>query len=573
MINDIINYNNILKFAFIGVIIMKKRILACIVCLCVALSITPTIVFADDKEERVTSIEIADFKVVGDKSFINRTSSTDGNVVIIDQAGNYNITGSTTDYRIETQITDKTKVGTATIVLNGTSIKPTKSGAAIGVAKECLEGTKVTIKLAEGTTNEVLSNHDAGISNLGRELKIVGNGTLNATGGTNSAGIGGGEKGNGSNITISGNARVIAEGGDGGAGIGGGGCRHRKKGGNGSNITISGNSTVNATGGKNGGAGIGGGYYGKGENIEISGSATVNATGGTWGAGIGGGEKGNGSNIIISGSARVTANGSRNGAGIGGGRVGNGSNITISGSATVNATGGWLAAGIGGGVNGDGLDITISDHAIVNATSTSGVGIGGGIRGNGSNISISNNPTITITHKSIVNFGIGIGNGHDNDNSSKITISGGTVTVLNCKPFSNMPDLSGYKSYEIYLNGEKCKDPSDDVFTSFIGAFKIKPVASVSSSPDISSTFNITGSTNSSDPTDSSQTKTVPTQSTNDTNSNQSPKDTKQSTNITSSKTFKTGDNQYTLLIYSLISTISLIYIAFVLTKKKKFDK
>ena len=133
-----------------------------------------------------------------------------------------------------------------------------------------------------------------------------------------------------------------------------------------------------------------------------------------------------------------------------------------------------------------------------------------------------------------------------------------------------MPDLSGYKSYEIYLNGKKCEDPK---FTSYAEKFEIRPVTSVSSSPDISSTSNITGSTNSSDPTDSSQTKTVPTQSTNDTNSNQSPKDTKQSTNISSSKTFKTGDKQYTLLIYSLISTILLIYITFVLTKKKKFDK
>ena len=136
---------------------MKKRILACIVCLCVALSITPTIVFADDKEERVTSIEIADFKVVGDKSFINRTSSTDGNVVIIDQAGTYIIIGSTTSYRIEIRITDKTKAGEVKIILENASIPPTKPGAAIGVAEECAKGTNVTIILAESTENEVVS--------------------------------------------------------------------------------------------------------------------------------------------------------------------------------------------------------------------------------------------------------------------------------------------------------------------------------------------------------------------------------------------------------------------------------
>lgn len=69
-----------------------------------------------------------------------------------------------------------------------------------------------------------------------------------------------------SDITISG-GRVKASGGDDSAGIGGG------RGGDGSDISIS-DSNVSASGGA-AGAGIGGGRGGKGENVTISGSSTV----------------------------------------------------------------------------------------------------------------------------------------------------------------------------------------------------------------------------------------------------------------------------------------------------------
>ena len=95
-------------------------------------------------------------------------------------------------------------------------------------------------------------------------------GSLTATGGFNSAGIGGGYLGDGKNITITGGT-VNATGGSSGAGIGGG------RDGKGENITITG-GTVTATGGSDG-AGIGGGSSGSGENITINGG-TVNATGG-----------------------------------------------------------------------------------------------------------------------------------------------------------------------------------------------------------------------------------------------------------------------------------------------------
>lgn len=95
----------------------------------------------------------------------------------------------------------------------------------------------------------------------------ISGGRVKASGGDDSAGIGGGYLGSGSDITIKDNADVTANGGKWGAGIGGG------WGGDGSDISIS-DSNVSASGGA-AGAGIGGGSGGKGENVTISGSSTV----------------------------------------------------------------------------------------------------------------------------------------------------------------------------------------------------------------------------------------------------------------------------------------------------------
>lgn len=95
----------------------------------------------------------------------------------------------------------------------------------------------------------------------------ISGGRVKASGGDDSAGIGGGYLGSGSDITIKDNSDVTANGGKWGAGIGGG------RGGDGSDISIS-DSNVSASGGA-AGAGIGGGRGGKGENVTISGSSTV----------------------------------------------------------------------------------------------------------------------------------------------------------------------------------------------------------------------------------------------------------------------------------------------------------
>ena len=258
-------------------------------------------------------------------------------------------------------------------------------------------------------------------------------GSLTATGGSYSAGIGGSYWGSGENITINGGT-VTATGSYYGAGIGGG------ENGSGKNITING-GTVNATGGSQG-AGIGGGSSGSGENITIN-SGTVTAAGGSYGAGIGGGywgdyNSGNGGKDITINGGTVTATGGYLGAGIGGGGIGvydgytNGENITINGG-TVTATGGDRGAGIGGGSGsigigsigsggggyGSGKDITINGGTVIAAGGKEAAGIGGGDSGSSENITI-NGGTVTATGG---DRGAGIGGG-ESGSGSNVTVSG-----------------------------------------------------------------------------------------------------------------------------------------------------
>ena len=256
----------------------------------------------------------------------------------------------------------------------------------------------------------------------GKNITITG-GTVNATGGSSGAGIGGGREGKGENITITGGT-VTATGNEDGAGIGGGSS------GSGENITITG-GTVNATG--DGGAGIGGGNGGDGKNITITGG-TVEATGYFGSTGIGGGNGSDGENITITGGS-VTATGGEFAAGIGGSNGGSGNNITIKGG-TVTATGGEGGAGIGGGAEGGGGNNITIKGGTVTATGggyrgNSGAGIGGGSSGSGENITI-NDGKVTATGG---NYAAGIGGGSvgawggDAGSGKNITINGGTVNA------------------------------------------------------------------------------------------------------------------------------------------------
>ena len=229
----------------------------------------------------------------------------------------------------------------------------TLSGANIDVSSA---GKAAVSTTGEGNVNIELNGSNAlksGHSHAGLEKNNDGNltiqdkdkdGSLNAKGGQDGVGIGGGSSGAGSDITITG-GKVTARGGNYGAGIGGGAY------GNGSDITVTGGEVTANSG--NYGAGIGGGGWGNGNNISISGGK-VTATGGTFAAGIGGGMHRDGNDITISGG-EVSAAGGRCGAGIGGGLDARGSgDVTVSGDAKLKVRGGKTGddgqgAGIGNG--------------------------------------------------------------------------------------------------------------------------------------------------------------------------------------------------------------------------------
>ena len=237
------------------------------------------------------------------------------------------ITGSSDEHSVTI---NAEKDQTANVTLSGVNIDV--SGAGKAAVSTTGEGN-VNIEL--NGSNALKSGH----SHAGLEKNNDGNltiqdkdkdGSLNAKGGQDGAGIGGGSSGAGSDITITG-GKVTARGGNYGAGIGGGAY------GNGSDITVTGGEVTANSG--NYGAGIGGGGWGNGNNITISGGK-VTATGGMFAAGIGGGMHRDGNDITISGG-EVSAAGGRCGAGIGGGLDARSSgDVTVSGDAKLKVRGG-----------------------------------------------------------------------------------------------------------------------------------------------------------------------------------------------------------------------------------------
>ena len=312
-------------------------------------------------------------------------------------------------------------------------------------------------ELKSGTQSAGLEKTSTGTLTLKDDNNEAG--SLTATGGFNSAGIGGGYLGDGKNITITGGT-VNATGGSSGAGIGGG------RDGKGENITIKG-GTVNATGNEDG-AGIGGGSSGSGENITINGGEVTASGGDNWddcGAGIGGGNGGVGKNITITGGT-VNATGGYGGGAAGiGGAFANGENITITGG-TVNAAGSYfdhgMGAGIGGGGNSSGNNITIKGGTVT-ATGggyrgNSGAGIGGGSSGSGENITI-NDGKVTATGGSYA-AGIGGGSvgawgGAEGGSGKNITINGGTVNATGTDGGAGIGGGENGNGEDITINGGK----------------------------------------------------------------------------------------------------------------------
>ncbi len=291
----------------------------------------------------------------------NRESTASSNSVTIEAGAGKTVNVTLNNVNIDTSETWKAAVsvigkGNTNIELNGNNTLTSGDGYA-GLEhnkKTDSEGKEtsgtLTITDDKGDAGKLTAtggNQSAGIgggSGNDGQVTITG-GEITANGGKYGAGIGGGDVGNGT-VTITGGS-ITATGGRLAAGIGGGAGKYQAVGGNG-DVKISG-GTIIATGGYEG-AGIGGGYSGNG-TVTISGGTVTEASGGGEGAGIGGGDSGNGT-VNISGGTITKASGGYEGAGIGGGSSGLG-NVSIEGNVTIkNAQGGVGAAGIGGGARG-----------------------------------------------------------------------------------------------------------------------------------------------------------------------------------------------------------------------------
>ena len=212
---------------------------------------------------------------------------------------------------------------------------------------ELTEGNSLTVYGQSAGTGKLIASvtySGAGIGatdryTTGGTLNVYG-GTVDATGASNGAGIGGSNDGTGGTVNVYG-GKVKATGGNNGAGIGGGNF------GAGGTVNIYGGE-VEANGGE-GSAGIGGGYGGKGGTVNIYGG-TIIGRGSLNAAGIGGGFLGSVGTVNIYGG-EVEAYGYGCGAGIGFGFAGAEGTVNLYGG-KVKAYGGDHCPGIGGDDNG-----------------------------------------------------------------------------------------------------------------------------------------------------------------------------------------------------------------------------
>ena len=291
-------------------------------------------------------------------------------VVVEDETTSWNGEGGEAWYVVneDAEISERVEVsGAVNLVLcDGVTLTAEKGIHVTGENSLTIYGQEA----GDGKINAKSERVQAAIGGNSEEpggILTINGGTIDANGGVNAAGIGGGfgGKGTAGNITIN-NGNVYAKGGFQAAGIGGG--MYAAGTGEGERIAING-GVVEAIGGSYA-AGIGGGMSGVGGCIEINGGS-VTATGSSGGAGIGSGygSTSDGNRIIISGG-KIYANGSTSGdkgsAGIGGGHLGAGGSITISG-AEVHATGGEGSPagdgiGNGGGYKGADADVVITDE-------------------------------------------------------------------------------------------------------------------------------------------------------------------------------------------------------------------
>ncbi len=340
--------------------------------------------------------------------------------------------------------------------------------------------TKNTVKITnnhEGTTTKVTLDNvtietegDAAVSVSGSgNVKLELDGKNTTTGDNYHAGI---QKSGTGKLTIADDTKdggsVTATGGSGSAGIG------SKSGSNAEKIEITG-GTVNATAGAGGGAAIGGGNGGKGTvtitggNVTATGDGqdgTQNAGGG--GAGIGGGEDASGT-VTITGGTVYAQGGNDNsnaqgGAGIGGGRYGDDdggeTKVTISGGDVTAVGGAGRGSGIGSGYSGsnhDDVTVTITGGKVNASAGEGGVGIGNDDDGN-TNVEISGQGTEVTASGGQTGGGHGIGGNNQWYQTGKATLikifGGSKVTATTGESGFTAVGIGGSDHVTINIAGE-----------------------------------------------------------------------------------------------------------------------
>jgi hypothetical protein len=353
----------------------------------------------------------------------------------------------------------------ANIIFNAVNIQLAANNAC---AFELKGSANVALTLKTGTTNILKSGKFvAGLQvPEGTTVSVHGTGTLNATGGSNAAGIGSGNDNSGGTINIS-SGTVTAAGGIEGAGIGCGLSNTSDK--SGGTINISG-GTVTANGGTDG-AGIGGGgqgspggqlsyivYTGSGGFITISGG-TVTATAGDTAAGIGGGKLGAGGTIKLLGGTIISRGGDNNNwggsAGIGDGGNTTASTVTINSGTTISA----VSCGFKPAISG-----TVSSTATILMANFV-------VRQTDNAVTVNTSPAATFapTYQSValtVPLGTyqlnvnGILQEHDSDRSKNFTVSGNGLTT-----FNNVAG-PGYYTVSYNLNGGSGDVPTQEAYES-----------------------------------------------------------------------------------------------------------
>ena len=355
----------------------------------------------------------------------------------------------------------------APVTINTTE-SVTLTGKLSGTIACTVEGVKLTLSGVTATTREGCALSFTGAGNIlvlegestvksggrdpgirverGTELTIRGDGSLKATGGSNGAGIGGGDCAESGTITIE-SGEITATGAGNGAGIGGGSCRDA------GTIIING-GTVEATGGEDGGAGIGGSSDNGYDKILITGGTITASCGEHGGKGIGQGW--NSAKIIPGGEITITGGTVTANGGIGGGGWNSGGVITIEGGTIlsngsigggsvcdiqgkdegrITISGGTIVAN--GGI-GRWSDIVITGGDITASGTDAGAGIDAGVLTG--DIADSDLKSITITGGTIVAIGgrgaAGIGSGSMKFIGT-ITITGGDITATGGEPFVN----------------------------------------------------------------------------------------------------------------------------------------